>query len=162
VRTGAFKVGVWPFWLVVFLCVAAAGLAGRGGGLPTAPAPGDTYYVVKHVNYELSLSATFLIFAAVYASFDLVFQLSYSRILGWIHFLAMTVGVVLISLPGVLLRLPEAPLRGDDPTAIFGMYNTVSSVGYIATLLGIAAFVLLLLDVLRRWVDLHRPRWSQR
>jgi cytochrome c oxidase subunit 1 len=160
VRPGAIRVGVWPFWLAGSLYAVAAGFAGRDGGAPLAE--NATYYVVARSHYEMSLGAVFLLFAGVYAAFDLVFPLSYSRVLGWVHVLAMIVGVVLISLPSALLRLAQAPLRGADPTAIFATFNAFSTVGYVFTLLGIVAFVLLLLDVLRRWVDLHRPRWSQR
>ena len=54
----------------------------------------DTYYVVAHFHYVLSMGAVFSIFGGVYYWFDKITGVQYSEILGQIHFWVFFVGEV--------------------------------------------------------------------
>jgi heme/copper-type cytochrome/quinol oxidase subunit 1 len=53
----------------------------------------DTYYVVAHFHYVLSMGAVFALFAAFYYWFGKISGLQYSELLGQIHFWVFFTGV---------------------------------------------------------------------
>ena len=53
----------------------------------------DTYYVVAHFHYVLSMGAVFSMFAGVYYWFEKITGVRYSEILGQIHFWTFFAGV---------------------------------------------------------------------
>jgi cytochrome c oxidase subunit 1 len=100
----------------------------------------DTYYVVAHFHYVLSLGAVFSIFAGWYYWFPKFTGYMYSERLGKLHFWLTFVGVNLAFFPMHFLGLSGMPRRIPDyPDAFAGM-NHVSSIGAYLSAAGLVVF----------------------
>ena len=91
----------------------------------------DTYYVVAHFHYVLSMGAVFSLFAAFYYWFPKMSGRWHSEMLAHLHFWGFFIGVNVIFFPQHFLGMQGLARRYPDYTPAFEYWNYVSSVGYM-------------------------------
>ncbi|PJN95679.1 cytochrome c oxidase subunit I [Amaricoccus sp. HAR-UPW-R2A-40] len=89
----------------------------------------DTYYVVAHFHYVMSLGAVFSIFAGVYYWFAKMTGKDYPEWAGKVHFWMMFVGANITFFPQHFLGRQGMPRRYIDYPEQFALWNYVSSLG---------------------------------
>jgi cytochrome c oxidase subunit 1 len=104
----------------------------------------DTYYVIAHFHYVVSLGAVFAIFAAWYYWYPKMFGLMYNETLANWHFWITFIGVNVIFFPQHFLGLAGMPRRYIDYPDAFAFWNRISSIGYYITFVGLLLFLYIL------------------
>ena len=101
----------------------------------------DTYYVVAHFHYVLSMGAVFALFAGFYYWIGKITGLQYPEVLGQIHFWTFFLGVNITFFPMHFLGLSGMPRRIPDYPDAFAGWNAVASYGsYLSVLSAIFFF----------------------
>ena len=102
----------------------------------------NTYYVVAHFHYVLSLGAVFAIFAGFYYWFGKMSGKPYNEFLGKLHFWVFFIGVNVMFFPMHFLGQQGMPRRVPDYPEQFAFYNKIASYGYAIMALGMLIFFL--------------------
>jgi cytochrome c oxidase subunit I len=139
---GRVKINVLTYFTIGFIYLfTIGGLTGillANAGLDTVLH--DTYYVVAHFHYVLSMGAVFTIFAGFYYWFERMFNKKLNRKLGLLHYYSTFLGVNLTFMPMHYLGLSGMPRRIPDYPDVFIGWNLLASLGSIISICGTFIF----------------------
>jgi cytochrome c oxidase subunit I len=120
----------------------------------------DTYYVVAHFHYVLSLGAVFAVFGAWYYWFPKMTGYMYSETVGKLHFWVTFVGVNILFFPQHFLGLAGMPRRYIDYPEVFAGWNHVSSYGSYISAVGVLIFLYGVITAYARKVPAGDNPWG--
>ena len=121
----------------------------------------DTYYVVAHFHYVLSMGAVFAIFAGWYYWITKITGLEYPEILGKVHFCLFFLGVNITFFPMHFLGLAGMPRRIPDYPDAFAGWNSIASFGsYVSALSTILFFYIVYITLTSNNRNTKKNTWS--
>jgi len=106
----------------------------------------DTYYVVAHFHYVLSIGAVFSIFCGFNFWYPLFTGLEIKTLIMKMHFWTIFVGVNITFFPQHYLGLNGIPRRYLDFNNAFNFWNIISSLGSFITIIRFAIFIYILIE----------------
>ena len=130
---------VWAMgFIFMFTVGGVTGVVLANGGLDDNMH--DTYYVVAHFHYVLSLGAVFSLFAGFYYWFGKMSGRHLNEFLGHLHFWFFFIGVNVLFFPMHFLGNSGMPRRIPDYNGAFAYWNHVASMGYVIMGVGVLIF----------------------
>ena len=121
----------------------------------------DTYYVVAHFHYVMSMGALFSIYAGFYYWFSKMSGIEYSELLGKIHFWLTFIGVNITFFPMHFSGLAGMPRRIPDYPNAFAGWNYVSSIGAYISVFAAFFFVFVIIEAFMRSRKAQKNPWGK-
>jgi cytochrome c oxidase subunit I len=131
-------------FLFLFTCGGITGVILANAGLDVAFH--DSYYVVGHFHYVLSMGAVFGMFGGFYYWLEKIIGNYYNEALGFIHFITLFIGVNITFFPMHFLGMAGMPRRIPDYPDAFMGWNQIASFGSLISVIAMVIFFILLLE----------------
>jgi cytochrome c oxidase subunit 1 len=106
----------------------------------------DSYYVVAHFHYVLSMGAVYAIFAGFYYWIGKISGYQYNEVLGRIHFILFTIAINLVFFPMHMLGLAGMPRRIPDYADGYASWNQFITLGSFLTLFSVIVFLFVIIQ----------------
>jgi cytochrome c oxidase subunit 1 len=140
--TGLFSIG----FIFLFTVGGLTGIVLANAGLDIAFH--DTYYVVAHFHYVLSMGAVFGIFAGFYYWVERITSFNVNEYLAHLHFWIFFIGVNVTFFPMHFLGLSGMPRRIPDYPDSFWGWNRIASFGSLISVISALLFFYIIYDLL--------------
>jgi len=121
----------------------------------------DTYYVVAHFHYVMSLGALFAAFAAFYYWIGKMSGRQYNETLGKIQFWLMFIGANVTFFPQHFLGIAGMPRRIPDYPDAYAGWNYVSSIGSYITFAATLFFLFVIWHTLKYGKRVSNNPWNE-
>ena len=121
----------------------------------------DTYYIVGHFHYTMSIGSAFLIFAGFYYWLGKMCGRQYPETLGKIHFYITFIGVNVTFFPMHFLGAAGMPRRIPDYPDAFAGWSMVASIGSFISAAGILLFIYIVIYTLVRGKKCEPNPWGE-
>lgn len=120
----------------------------------------DTYYVVAHFHYVLSMGAVFALFSGLYYWLGKFTGYKYPETLGKIHFWTLFIGVNLTFFPMHFLGLAGMPRRIPDYPDAYASWNAIASIGSIISIVSTVIFFYIIYKTLTDKIKCGADYWG--
>jgi len=158
---GSIRLETPMVWAIGFIFLfTLGGLTGvmlANGGVDIALH--DTYYVVGHFHYVLSMGAVFALFGGFYYWIGKITGYAYPDWLGQVHFWVMFIGVNLTFFPQHFLGLAGFPRRYNDFPDAYAGFNYISSFGSIISVVAVFIFMYIIYRIFTDGVEVSSNYW---
>ena len=121
----------------------------------------DTYYVVAHFHYVMSLGSLFAVYAAFYYWIGKISGRQYPEWAGKVHFWLTTIGVNVTFFPQHFLGLQGMPRRYIDYPEAYAGWNLVSSYGSLMVAIGTVWFLGLAIYTVTKGKKAEQNPWNE-
>ncbi|MFP3039532.1 MAG: cbb3-type cytochrome c oxidase subunit I [Candidatus Hodgkinia cicadicola] len=121
----------------------------------------DTYYVVAHFHYVLSIAAGFAVMAAWYYWFPKIAGVAYNERFSTWHAIVTFIAANATFLPQHFLGLAGMPRRCVDYTSAYWGWNAVSSVGSYVGVISFVIFAFVTAYTLARAKRCPKDPWKE-
>lgn len=138
-------------FIILFTIGGLTGVVLANSGIDVAMH--DTYYVVAHFHYVLSMGAVFALFSGMYYWLEKIAGNSYSEQLGLIHFWVTFLGVNVTFFPMHFLGVAGMPRRIPDYADAFAFWNAVATWGSYVSLIGTIVFFVIVYQTFYKQVS---------
>ena len=119
----------------------------------------DTYFVVAHFHYVLSMGVVFTIFSGFYYWIGKITGYQYDEFLGQCHFWVSIIGVNITFFPMHAMGLAGMPRRIPDYPDVYAKLNMVSSIGAFISFLGLLIWFYVLVDLFINQIPCPNNPW---
>jgi cytochrome c oxidase subunit I len=145
-------------FIILFTIGGVTGVACANCGLDIAFH--DTYYVVAHFHYVLSMGAVFAVFAGFYYWLPKMTGLKYPEEMSRVHFWTMFIGVNLTFFPMHFLGLAGMPRRVPDYPDAYAGWNQIASFGSWISAFSAFFFIYIIYVTLTEGQPVGRNPWN--
>jgi cytochrome c oxidase subunit I len=121
----------------------------------------DTYYVVAHFHYVLSLGAVTSLFAGFYYWFPKMSGRWHSETLSYLHFAVFFVGVNMVFFPMHFLGMQGMPRRYPDYAPAFEHWNHIATIGYQITAASVVIWLINIVYAFTKGAKAEGNYWGE-